>query len=499
MSGSNPLASIPFRIPFDEIRAEHVEPAIEQLIGDARARLERLASADGPRTFENTMRALDLLTEPLDRAVGVVRHLESVATYPELRAVYNKVQPGISAFYSSIPLHEGLWKRIREYAGAQEAKALEGVRRRFLTKTMDDFRRHGADLDPAGKQRLEEIEVELTKLTTRFAENTLDATNAFELEVNNEADLAGLPPGAVEAARESAKSKDRDGWRFTLQAPSYLAVMTYLDRRDLRHRVWHAYNTRASAEPYDNREVMVRILDLRRAKADLLGYRDYADFILEDRMSKNGAAAQAFLDRLRDRTQPHFEWENEQLTRFRRELEGPNAPAVEPWDVAYYAEKLRKARFDFNEEDLRPYFPLDRVVDGMFELVRRLYGIRVVEEEGVPLWDSATRYYKVVDGGGAELGAFYADWFPRENKRGGAWMDSFITGQPVPDGLSPHLGLMCGNLTPPAGGKPALLTHREVETVFHEFGHLLHHLLTTVPVRSLAGTNVAWDFVELPS
>ena len=497
--GTNPLADIGFRIPFDEIKAEHVEPAVERLLAEARQRLERLAAADGQRTFDNTMAALDALTEPLDRAMGVVRHLESVSTYPELRAAFNAVQPPVSVFYSSIPLHEGLWKALQGYAASGEAEALEGVRRRFLVKTMADFRRHGAELDPSGKKRLEELEVELTKLTTRFAENTLDATNDFELIVEDRSQLAGLPASAIEAARESAQSKNRDGWRFTLQSPSYLAVMTYLDKRDLRYRVWQAYNTRGAGGRFDNRELMVRILEMRRAKANLLGYRDYADLVLEDRMAKNGAAAQAFLNRLRGRSQPYFKRENEQLYRFRRDLEGPNAPSIEPWDIGYYAEKLRQAEYDFNEEDLRPYFPLGSVVDGLFVLVRRIFGIRVVEEEGAPVWDPATRYYKVLDKSGEPLGAFYADWFPRENKRGGAWMDAFVTGKPAADGWSPHLGLMCGNLNPPVGGKPALLTHRDVETVFHEFGHLLHHLLTRVPIRSLAGTSVAWDFVELPS
>jgi oligopeptidase A len=240
-------------------------------------------------------------------------------------------------------------------------------------------------------------------------------------------------------------------------------------------------------------------LELRRAKAELLGYRDYADFVLADRMAKDGARAQTFLDELTAKTEAHFQRENEELQAFRREIEGDNAPAIEPWDVAYYAEKLRQARFDFSEEDLRPYFPLEGVVTGLFELVRRLYGIRVEEESGVPAWDPRTQYYKVLDENSRHLGSFYADWYPRDNKRGGAWMDSLITGLPSNGDYDPHLGLMCGNLNPPAGGKPALLTHRDVETVFHEFGHLLHHLLSRVPIRSFAGTNVAWDFVELPS
>ncbi len=495
----NPLSRIGFPIQFDRIRAEHVEPAIGALLGESRRNLESLAAGNGERTFLNTMEPLDVLTERLDNSMGVVRHLEAVATYPELRAAYNAVQPGVSAFYSGVPLHEGLWRALQDYSVAEEASRLTGVRRRFLVKTLAEFRRHGADLDPSGKKELEAIDVELAELTMHFAENALDATNAFELVIEDASALAGLPESAIEAARESAAAKKRKGWRFTLQAPSYLAVMTYLDDARVREQIYRAHSTRAAGGKFDNTGKIQRILELRRAKARLLGYRDFADLVLEDRMARSGERAQAFLSELRAKTESHFRRENEELLTFRRELEGPGAPELEPWDVAYYAEKLRQARFDFNEEDLRPYFPLARVVSGLFELVNRLYGIRVVEEEGVPVWDPKTKYYKVLDIDGSLLGAFYADWYPRENKRGGAWMDAFLTGKPRNGGWDPHLGLICGNLNPPAGGKPALLTHRDVETIFHEFGHLLHHLLTRVPIRSLAGTNVAWDFVELPS
>ena len=496
---ANPLTKIRFLIPFGEIRAEHVEPAVHVLLDDARQRLAELGNTAGERTYDNTLAALDSLTEPLDFVMTVVRHLKSVANTPELREAYNAVQPAVSAFYSSIPLDAELWKALRVFAGTEEARQLRGVHRRFLDKTMADFRRHGAELDAAGKKKLEEMDVELAKLTSRFSENTLDATNAFELLIEDEARLAGLPESALEAARESAASKGKAGWRFTLQAPSYLAVMTYLDDAAVREQVYRAHQTRASGGEFDNREIVARILELRQAKAALLGYRDFADLVLEDRMAKSGARAQAFVDDLRARTEEHFRRENHELAEFRRELEGADAPAPRPWDLAYYAEKLRQARFAFNEEDLRPYFPLENVLGGMFELARRLYGVRVEQRDGAPVWDPATKYYHLLDRDSALLGAFYADWHPRENKRGGAWMDAFLTGKPRDGGYEPHVGLMCGNLNPPAGGKPALLTHRDVETIFHEFGHLLHHLLTRVPVRSLAGTSVPWDFVELPS
>ncbi len=493
----NPLLSIQFRISFDRLRAEHVEPAVTTHLREARARLDALANDPGPRTFENTLARLDEITEPLDYSMGVVKHLESVATFPELRDAYNRVQPEVSAFYSSIPLDAGLWKAIQAYAATDQAQALNGTRKRFLVKTIDTFRRHGAELDPAGKAKLEQIDVELARLTTRFSQNTLDSTNAFELVLTDEARLAGLPESARAAARESAARKGVDGWRFTLQAPSYTPLMTYLDDAGIRREVYHSYCVRATSGDWDNRPLLRRILELRRAKAELLGFQHFADLVLHDRMAHTGARAQAFLRDLKGKTEAHFVRENRELLEFRRALEGSAAPELEPWDVAYYAEKQRAALYAFDEEALRPYFPLDRVVAGMFEIVGRLYGVRVAEDPGVPAWDPQVRSYRIYDRDGGFLGGFYADWYPRENKRGGAWMDALLTG--FPPGGKPHLGLICGNLTPPVGDKPALLTHREVETIFHEFGHLLHHLLSRVEIRSLAGTNVAWDFVELPS
>lgn len=489
MTSANPLLGIAPPLPFDRISAADVKPAIAALLQQARARIEEIAAAPGPRTWQNTLGALDTATDPLDLAVAVVRHLEGVVTTPELREAWNEVQPDISAFYSSIPLHAGLWAALNEYAATEEAKSLTGVRARFLAKTLDAFRRHGAALPPEDKKRLEELDVELAVTTNKFAQNVLDATAAFEYYIDGEAGLAGLPPSAVAAARAAAEAKGKPGWRFSLQAPSYLAVMTYLDDRDVREKFYRAYGSRAAEA---NAPLIVKILDLRRRKAELLGFASFADFALVDRMAKTGRAAQDFCRDLREKTEPAFQRENAALEAFA-------GRKLEPWDIAYYAEKLRAARYAFEEEDLRPYFPLDRVVAGMFDLVHRLYGIRVVEGPAVPLWHEEVRYYEIRDEDGSLLGGFYADWHPRDSKRGGAWMDAFLTGYWQDAHWRPHVGLMCGNLTAPVDGKPALLTHREVETIFHEFGHLLHHSLCRLEVKSLAGTNVAWDFVELPS
>jgi oligopeptidase A len=489
---NNPLREIQFQIPFDKILPEHVEPAIEEHLKAAREKLEALASDPCPRTYDNTMLPLEKMIEPLDFAMSVVRHLEGVRTTPELRAAFNAVEPRVSSFYSSLPLHAGLWKQLKSFAATSEAKSLTGPRARFVEKTVDTFRRHGAELDDAGKARLAELDVELTKVTTKFGENVLDATNSFELIIREEARLAGLPPAAIDAARHSAQSKGVEGWRFTLQGPSFIALMTYLDDRDIREQVFREFSTRATKNGLDNRPLLARILELRKEKAQLLGFRDFADLVLNDRMAHEGQRALSFLRDLDAKTRPHFERENREL----REFAGT---PLAPWDIGYFSEKQRQALYDFDEEALRPYFPAERVLDGMFEIVRRLYGILVVEKQGFPVWHPDVKYYEIRDETGLLLGAFYADWFPREDKRGGAWMEAFLTGVDQPGHFEPHLGTICGNLTAPIGNQPALLTHREVETIFHEFGHLLHHCLSRVEVRSLAGTNVAWDFVELPS
>jgi len=475
-----------------------VEPAIDELLREARERLDQLTADPAPRTFANTMERLDRLTERLEYAMQVTRNLEALATTPELRAANNAVQPKVSEFYSSLPLNEALWGAVQNYSQTREAAALNGVRKRYLEKTIDNFRRHGALLDAAGKQRIAEMDVELTRLTLRFSENVLDSTNQFELVVTDEASLAGLPESARAMARASAASKglEAPSWRFTLQGPSYLAVLTYLDDEEIRRRVYEAFVNRATGEKYDNLPVLTRILELRREKAARLGYRDFADLVLEDRMAHTGARAQEFLLDLERKTRTFFDRENAELAAF------AGKSRLQPWDIAYYSEKQRAALYAFDEEALRPYFPLASVVNGMFEIVQRLYGIRVVEKTGVPVWDPEVKYYEIHDdrlGGNTLLGAFYADWFPRENKRAGAWMDVLITGGVLSGRGEPHAAMICGNLTPPVDGRPSLLTHREVQTIFHEFGHLLHHCLSRVEMRGLAGVNVAWDFVELPS
>ena len=494
----NPLIQLGFEIPFDQIEAAHVEPAVDALLASAQAAVDAIAASDEPRTYANTLGALEEATELLERAMTVVDHLESVATTDALRAAYNATRPRVSAFWSELAMNDGLYQAVRAFAASEEAGALPPTEKRFLEKTLDDFRRHGAELSPEDKAKLQAIEIDLTKLTTEFSQNVLDETNAFELIITDENKLAGLPESAKQAAAENASAKDLEGWRFTLHAPSMIPVLTYLDDPGIREHVWRAYNTRAVSGDRDNRRIIGRVLELRRAKAKLLGYGDFSDLVTEDRMAKAGAKAKAFIDDLRTRTQSAFEGENQELQAFRSEIEGDSAPALEPWDVAYYSENQRQAKYDFNEEELRPYFPLGRVLDGLFATAQALYEIEIVERDAAA-WDGEVKSYAIQDPDGTMIAAFYVDLFPRENKRGGAWMNALISAAHRGDRHPPHLGLFCANVNPPVGGKPALLTHREVETLFHEFGHLLHHCFSRVSVRSLAGTNVAWDFVELPS
>jgi oligopeptidase A len=491
----NPLFSLRTELAFDRIQAEHIGPGLGELIRRTGLALDAIEADEAPPTYESTLGALERATEELELATSIVEHLESVATTPAYREAYNQMLPEVTATFAGIPLRERLSQRLSAFAETPEARALDGARARFLEKTLADFRRHGARLDAAGKERLRALDRELTLLTNRFAQNVLDDTNAFELTIEDVTKLRGLPESALEAARESAKSKGQNGYRLTLQAPSVTAVLTYADDAGLRETIWRAYNGRARSSQHDNQPLIAKILELRREKANLLGFAHFADLVTEERMAKTGAQAKAFVDDLSMKSEPAFERERRELLAFRRELEGDAAPELAPWDVGYYSEKLKKARYSFDDEELRPYFSFERVLEGAFGLAERLFGVSIVAVESAHVWDPAVRSFVMRDAGGRELGAFTVDPFPRENKRGGAWMHGFLTAVPP----ARHAAVFCANVQPPVGGKPSLLTHRDVETIFHEFGHLLHHCLSTVTVRSLGGTRVVQDFVELPS
>jgi oligopeptidase A len=527
----HPFLDKDFHIKWSQLTPDHIEADISKALIDATAAVEKIAGAEDAerveRGYEDTIGALDEALEPLSRAWGLVGHLDSVCNSPELREAYNKMLPQVTEFFSSIPLNAALWETIKAFGTSEAISKLSTTKQRYVHETMADFREQGADLPPEKKKRAAELQSRMAELTQKYSENCLDAVNAWERIVTDESELAGLPDSAIAAAKQDAESKGHeDGWRFTLQAPSYIAVMTYADSDALRKEVWQAYADIGRGKTHNNQQLVREILDLRHEFAQLVGQANFADHVTERRMAASGDAALQFGETLFEKVRDQFEAEAEQLRLFKSNSTSqlPNhSTLLEPWEAAYWAEKQRKAKYDFDEEILRPYFPIDRVINGMFEIAQELFGLRIEESasrcvipdtseesritdhgsrDAVEVWHPGVKFYDLYDAMSGELlGAFYADWHPRESKRGGAWMNHFITGNRDPERgeRSPHLGLICGNLTPSVGDKPALLTHREVETIFHEFGHLLHHLCGEVEVKSLNGVNVPWDFVELPS
>ncbi len=506
---THPFLAPDFAVRWSQLVPAAVGPDITEALARAQRNLDAVANQDlATVTFASTAEALERACDELGRAWGFVGHLNSVADSPELREAYNAMLPAVSEFYAKIPLNEKLWAALRAFAATPEAMALTGVQKRLFEETMADFRQAGADLPPEKKARLEKLESELSQLCQKYSENVLDSTNAWELVVDDESKLAGLPARAKEAARRNALAKGHGSeaqpkWRFTLHMPSLEPFMTYLDDAALRRRMWEGSCGVGATGAHDNTALVRQILALRHEKATLLGKSHFPDQVLERRMARDGATALHFVEDLHARVGAAFARETAELERFAAERAGRPVGRLAPWEIGYWAEKLRQERYAFDEEALRPYFPLERVIAGLFEVCRRTFGVQAVERPAgaAEVWHPEVKFYELRDEkDGRHLGSFYADWHPRESKRGGAWMNFLITGEPQADGrLAPHLGLICGNLTPPAGDKPALLTHREVETIFHEFGHLLHHLLGEVPYKTLNGVNVAWDFVELPS
>ena len=493
----NPLLSTEFVIPFDQIEPRHVVPGLREALARANERLERLAAtaeAATPVSYVDSLGALDELTELLYRPYGLVGHLNGVINSPELRAAFNEVQPEVVAFFARLSADQRVWSVLKRFAESAEGRALTGVAKRHLQMTMDSFRRAGADLGEEDRQRVEALKVELASLSTRFSENVLDATNAFELIIEDETRLAGLPSSARRRAKAAAEAKGLSGYRFTLQAPSYVSFMKYSEVRDLRQQMYEAYFSVGGAEPHDNRPLVKQILAKRREVANVLGYTDFADLQTEARMIGSGTNAANFTAELTGKTKAHFEREVQELQQFAAQELGLESLA--PWDLAFASEKLRMARFDVNEEELRPYFPLPGVLKGLFDLTERLFGVKVELVAGVPTWHEDVDVYHLTHEDGTFLGSLYADWFPRETKRGGAWMTGLVHGGLVEDGFEPHVGIVAANFSTPEAGGPALLTHDEVETVFHEFGHLLHHLVSRVPIKARSSMNVPWDFVE---
>ena len=485
---------------FADITASGLEPSVRAVLERAQSDIDDLAAnAQSPATYDNAIQLLDNIVQWVEEELAPVSVLLSVAETPELRRAYNGVLPEIAAFWSRLPLHRGLWAVVRDFAGTPEADALDPLRRRNLDKMLHQFRSAGADLGDEARGRVQEIRVELSRLQQRFSENVLDATEAYRLHIpeDERARLDGIPETALELAGNKARGEDLEGWLLTLDFPSFEPVLKYAHDRELRRQLHRAYMGRCRDGEFDNRPIIARILELRRELAGLLGYADFSDYRLDDAMAGTGARAFDFVSDLRTRTLPY--WERD-LAMIREKAARMGLDSPKPWDLAYVSEALRRERFQFDDEVTRPWFPLDRVLDGLFEIVEQVFGVRVEEVPARDVWHEDVRSYWLIAEDGTRLGSFFTDWFPRKGKRQGAWMATLTTGGPRENGaFVPHTGMIAGNFAPPVPGKPALLTHRSVQTVFHEFGHLLHHCTSRVPLPSRSGMQVPWDWVEVPS
>jgi oligopeptidase A len=502
-SDTNPLLDHSGLPRFSEIRAEHVRPALDQVLAENRTARERLLEGNATYDWTNFVQPLEDMDERLAWMWSPVAHLNAVKNSPALREAYNEGLPRISDYHTEVAQDERVYRAYKQIAGAPTYAELDPAQRKIIENALRDFRLNGAELAPAAKQRFKEIQQRLALLSSRFAENVLDATQGWELVLTNEGDLAGLPQSARAVARQVAERDGQQGWKFTLDGPSYLAFMTYADNRALRARMYEAYVTRASeqgphAGRWDNSEIMVEILRLRREAGQLLGFASYAEYSLQRKMVKSPERVIEFLRDLAARAKPMAQRELDELRAFARKQHAEEA--LEAWDILYYSEKLRQELYDFSQEDLRPYFPVEQVIDGMFAAVSRLYGLRFERLTGVDTWDDDVRFYELRDTRGEVRGRFYLDLYARRHKRGGAWMDECISRKRTPRGVQVPVAHIVCNISSPVGEQPALFNHAEIVTLFHEFGHGLHHMLTKVDYVGVAGINgVAWDAVELPS
>ncbi|MDZ7661546.1 oligopeptidase A [Thiohalophilus sp.] len=501
---SNPLLEMPALPAFGQIAPEHVEPAIDALLQQNREQLAQLLAQNEVYSWENLIQPLEEMDDRLDRAWSPVSHMNSVVNSDALREAYNACLSKLSDYATELGQNEQLYAAYKAIADSPQYQQLEAAQKKIIDNALRDFHLCGVDLPLDKKQRYKEIQQRLSSLTTRFEENLLDATHAWHKPITDEAQLAGLPDSARAMARQAAEEKQIEGWVFTLDFPSYYAVMSYADDRQLRSEMHEAYVTRASdqgpnAGQWDNSAVMEEILALRHELAQLLGFTHYAERSLATKMAESPQQVLSFLHDLAQRARPVAEQDLAELSEFAHQQHG--LEKLEPWDIAYYSEKLRQHKYAISQEDLKPYFPETRVIPGMFEVVKRLYGIEINEVEGIETWHPDVRFYEIRDADGELRGQFYLDLYTRAKKRGGAWMDDCRGRLRHTSGeLQTPVAYLTCNLTPPVGDKPALFTHDEVITLFHEFGHGLHHMLTRVDHIGVSGINgVAWDAVELPS
>ncbi len=484
--------------PFSKIKNEHFLPAFKKAIEKAKKEIEDITNNPETPSFKNTVEALDFSGEELDRISSIFFNLNSAETNDEIQKIAQEVSPLLSEFSNDITLNEKLFKRIKTVYQAQNSLNLTTEQKTLLDKKYKSFSRNGANLPEDKKQQLRDIDKELSKLKLKFGENVLAETNKFEMLLTKEEEVAGLPEGAKEAAQQLAESKGKKGWLITLHYPSYIPFMTYANNRELRKKLAIASGAKAfHNDALDNQENVLKIVKLRHERANLLGYKTHAHFVLEERMAKTPEKVETFLNELLEKAKPAALKEFTELESFAKELEGIDQ--LQKWDGAYYAEKLKQKRFDLDDEKLKPYFKLENVIQGVFTISERLYGLHFEEIFTIDKYHQDVLTYKVTNDKGDLVSIFYADFFPRPGKRNGAWMTSYKP-QYVKNGENsrPHISIVC-NFTKPTKSKPSLLTFNEVTTLFHEFGHALHGMLANTTYPSLSGTSVFWDFVELPS
>lgn len=500
---SNPFLKsyqTPFEVPpFDQIRFEHYKPAYEEALIQHNKEIDAIADNPESPTFENTIEAYDNSGLLLNQVSAVFNNLNSAHTNDSIQALAKELAPTLSAHRDNISLNPKLFARVKAVWDAREGAGLNEEQERLLEISYKNFVRSGANLSDADKERLKRINAELSVLTLEFGQNLLAETNAFELVVENEADLAGLSPGLIAAAAETAKAKGKEGkWVFTLSNPSVMPFLQFADNRELRKKIWEAYKNRGdNGNDKDNKSILVKIANLRLEKAKLLGYPTHAAYVLEEAMAENPENVYKLLNNL---WKPALSKSKVESADIAKEIAASGATfKPEPYDWRYYTEKIRQKRYAIDEEEVKPYFSLERVREGAFDVANKLYGLTFKRLSDVPVYHEEVEVYEVLDKDGSHLGVLYADFFPRASKRGGAWMTSYRP-QSTKDGkrYAPVISIVC-NFTKPVGDKPSLLTFDEASTLFHEFGHALHGLLSNVTYRGLAGTNVSRDFVELPS
>jgi oligopeptidase A len=502
---NNPLlinATLPL---FSQIKPEHVEPAIDTLLAEARAVVEEQLQTRKNYSWEKLIQPLDDVENKLHKAWSPVSHLNAVLNSEELRAAYNACLPKLSDYGTEMGQNKALFNAYRMIAKSPEFAGFDVAQQKIIRNALRDFRLSGIDLTEAQKQRYKEIAQELSKFTSRFEENVLDATNAWSKLLTHKSDLTGLPESALAQAKQAAESRGEEGWMISLQFPSYLAVMTYADDWNLRREHYEAFVTRASDQgpqypekDFDNTPVMERILALRHEKAQLLGFDNYAELSLATKMANKPEEVMAFLEDLAAKSWRQARNDFIELKEFA--LQHYNFGDLEPWDIGYYSEKMRRHQYQLSQEEVKQYFPITRVLPGLFAIVEELYGLQIKEISDFDSYHPDARFFEIHDKDGQLRGQFYLDLYAREHKRGGAWMDDCVGRRKVDDVVQTPVAYLVCNFTPPTGDEPALLTHDEVTTLFHEFGHGLHHLLTQVDYSGVSGINgVEWDAVELPS